>query len=130
MNGNNPYAGRAGEVAAGQRMGSDEQALSPTQRRALQSSVSKIAARTRELLPDDDLVGAEVAAGATGARAMVAVRPPVGNLVSAGFEPAFEDDTDDNLIDDADRDEVARGLAAGAVHQAMQAGGDEPPAAR
>jgi len=57
----------------------------------------------------------------------VAVRPPVGNPVSAGFTPEFENLADDDLISDEDREEVARGLAASAALQVKAALGDDVP---
>jgi hypothetical protein len=119
MNGNNPDAGREGAVEAGRRMPTDYE-VTAAQRRALRETASNIAARTREYLPAEYAVGAEVTAGSDGARATVAVRPPVGNPVSAGFEPG-EDDPEPASISDDERGEVARGLAASAALQVKRA---------
>lgn len=122
MHGNTPYAGRPN---AG-----DSVDLSPATRRALQKGVSRVAAKTREFLPDDYLVGSEVGQTADGPRVTVSVRPPVGNPVSAGFSPDLDADLDD-LIPAEDETEVARGLAASAALQVKQATGEDiPPVAR
>lgn len=121
MNGNTPYAGAPGEVRAGRRAPADVPDLSPDAKRDLRRSVSAIAARTREYLPDEYEVGADLSAGGDGARATVAVRPPIGHPVSAGFVPAGEAG---ETISDEDREEVARGLAATAALQVKQAVGD------
>jgi hypothetical protein len=127
MNGNTPYAGRPGVTAAGQRAAADVPELTPDQRRLLQNHVTDIVTRTRRFLPDAYAVGGGVQAGAGGPEATVAVEPPVGHPVSAGFTPDGEE------LDDAefDADEVARGLAATAALQVKQAlDGDETLAAR
>lgn len=117
MNGNTPYTGRPNAVDAGRRE-STAPDLSPEERRNLQRDVATIAARTREFLPDEYAVGSELRQGATGTEAHVAVRPPVGNPVSAGFRPEADEEV---ALDDGDRDEVARGLAASAAFQVKQA---------
>lgn len=117
MNGNTPYTGRPDSVEAGRR-NTLEPDISPEQRRALQRSVATIAARTREFLPNEYAVGSEVRRGASGTEAHVAVRPPIGNAVSAGFRPELDED---GAIDKAEQDEVARGLAASAALQVKQA---------
>lgn len=127
MNGNTPYAGRPGTTPAGQRASADLADLSPEQRRRLRDHVDDIVAITREYLPDAYTVGGELRNGASGPEAAVAVEPPVGHPVSAGFAP----DTDD--IDEADFEarEVARGLAATAAFQVKSAlDGNETMAAR
>ncbi len=121
MNGNNPYAGVPGEVRAGRRAPADVPELSPDAKRDLRRSVAAIAARTREYLPDEYDVGSDLSAGGDGAQATVAVRPPIGHPVSAGFVPA---DEPEEAISDDDREEVARGLAATAALQVKQALGD------
>ena len=128
MNGNNPYAGAPGVVDAGQL--SDDQSLTNEQTETLKRAVAAIVARTQSFLPDGYAVGSELSNGANGPQATVAVRPPVGHPVSAGFSPDFED-LDAGLTDE-DRDEVARGLAASAAFQMMSAvGGDDlTPTAR
>ncbi|AEH36466.1 DUF5811 family protein [Halopiger xanaduensis] len=122
MNGNTPYAGLPGETAAGQRAAADVPDLSSAQKRLLHRDVSRIAARTREFLPDEYVVDSQISTGATGPQVTVAVRPPVGHAVSAGFTPNFEEDASEGeVIDPDERDEVARGLAASAALQMKQA---------
>lgn len=123
MNGNNPYVGQPGVSPAGQT--GDGPELSPEDRRALRDGLSLIAARTREYLPDEYVVGAEISAGMNGPEATVAVRPPIGHAVSAGFTPDLDALDDENPLDADHRDEVARGLAATAAHQVKQAVGDD-----
>lgn len=120
MNGNTPYAGLPGETGAGQRAAADVPELSTTQRRTLSRDVSRIAARTREFLPDEYVVDADVAGGQAGFQVTVAVQPPIGHPVSAGFRPDLGDATEE-LISADERDEVARGLAASAALQVKQA---------
>ncbi|ELY54039.1 DUF5811 family protein [Natronolimnohabitans innermongolicus] len=122
MNGNTPYAGLPGETGAGQRAAADVPDLSRTQKRTLHRDVSRIAARTREFLPDEYAVDADVSQGMAGPQVTVAVRPPVGHAVSAGFTPDVEEFVaGEDLITDDERDEVARGLAASAALQVKQA---------
>lgn len=125
MNGNTPYAGIPGETAAGKRAAADIPDISQTEKRLLHRDVSRIAARTREFLPNEYIVDSEISTGATGPQVTVAVRPPIGHAVSAGFTPNFEDDDtetiDDGVIAPDERDEVARGLAASAALQVKQA---------
>ncbi|MDQ2050995.1 DUF5811 family protein [Natronolimnohabitans sp. A-GB9] len=122
MNGNTPYAGLPGETGAGQRAAADVPDLSRTQKRTLHRDVSRIASRTREFLPDEYVVDADVSHSMTGPQVTVAVRPPVGHAVSAGFTPNLEEATADEALITADeRDEVARGLAASAALQVKQA---------
>ena len=105
--------------------------ITATQRRALRASISQIAAQTRNYLPDEYVVGSDISQGMQGVQVTVAVRPPVGNPVSAGFTPEFENVGDDDLIPLEDREEVARGLAASAALQVKHALGDDvPPTAR
>ncbi|WP_306053860.1 DUF5811 family protein [Natronococcus wangiae] len=120
MNGNTPYAGLPGETGAGQRAAADLQDLSSTQKRRLSRDVSRIAARTREFLPSEYIVDADISSGHTGPQVTVAVQPPVGHTVSAGFTPDFEEAAEE-LITADERDEVARGLAASAALQVKQA---------
>lgn len=127
MNGNNPYAGAPGVVGAG--MPSTELELNTDQKRTLRRAVAGIVSRTQSYLPEGYVVGSELSYGANGPLATVAVQPPAGRPVSAGFTPDVEDL--EAGLDDADRDEVAQGLAASAAIQMMQAVGDDPaPAAR
>jgi hypothetical protein len=124
MNGNTPYAGLPGETGAGQRAAADVPDLSSTQKRLLHRDVSRIAARTREFLPSEYVVDADVSTGLTGPQVTVAVRPPVGHAVSAGFTPDLEDAAAEEVITADERDEVARGLAASAALQVKQAVSD------
>ncbi len=120
MNGNTPYAGTSDVTQAGHRASADVVELSPEQTRALRDSVADIATLTRQHLPDEYVIGSQVTNGATGPQATVSVQPPVGHIVSAGFEPDDED-LNGEPIDADERDEVARGLAASAVLQVKQA---------
>lgn len=130
MNGNNPYAGRPGVTPAGERAPADEPDLTPDQRRALREHLSAIADHTRDLLPGEYAVAAELRNGATGPEATVAVKPPVGHAVSAGYAPDAEDLAAEELpLDDVA--EVARGLAATAALQVKRAmAGENDLAAR
>ena len=133
MNGNNPYGGLPGVTGAGQRTQADVPDVSRGQCRALQRDASRVAARTRELLTDEYVVDAAVSAGVTGPEVTVAVHPPIGRPVSAGFTPDLEGmgEATDDVIASEDRDEVARGLAASAALQVKWAIGDDvTPTAR
>jgi hypothetical protein len=124
MNGNNPYAGRPGTANA---YGSAD--LSPDEIRGLRRAVAGIADRTRAYLPDEYAVGSDVSTGARGVEATVAVHPPAGDPVSAGFSPDRAALAEG--IGSEDREEVARGLAASAAMQVMGAVGDDfTPTAR
>ncbi|WP_313693862.1 DUF5811 family protein [Halorarum halobium] len=126
MNGNNPYAGAPGVVDAGRP---EEVDLSIEQKDALRRAVAGIVSRTESYLPDGYAVGSELSYGTEGPQATVAVRPPVGHAVSAGFTPDL-DDLEAGL-DETDHGEVARGLAASAAAQVMNAVGDDiEPTAR
>lgn len=126
MNGNNPYGGAPGVVDAGRP---NEEDLSAEQVRTLREAVAGIVSRTQSYLPEGYAIGSELSYGTNGPQATVAVHPPVGRPVSAGFTPD-ENDLETGLTDD-DRDEVARGLAASAAFQVMNAVGDElTPTAR
>jgi hypothetical protein len=127
MNGNNPYAGAPGAVGAGQP--STDVELTTDQRRSLRRAVAGIVSRTQSYLPEGYAVGSELSYGANGPQATVAVHPPVGRPVSAGFTPEPSDI--EAGLSDEDRDEVARGLAASAALQVMNAVGDDlTPTAR
>lgn len=129
MYGNTPYAGAPGTDTTPPVGDGEPPDLSGDQRRILQRGVADIAAITREFLPEEYVVGGGIQAGTNGVQITVAVQPPIGNPVSAGFEPQF--DSDDDPIPDGDRREVARGLAASAALQVKQAmSGDVPQAAR
>ncbi|RJT00372.1 DUF5811 family protein [Halococcus sp. IIIV-5B] len=121
MTGNTPYAGQPTDTDPGRRANADVPELSPEQRRTLQAGLDTVVARTREYLPDEYVVGAQIVAGSDGPEGTVAVQPPIGHPVSAGL-PA-DGDLDEGLDDD-DRDEVARGLAASAALQVKQAVSD------
>ena len=126
MNGNNPYAGAPGVVDAGQPTDFD---ISMSQVRTLRRAVAGIVAQTEMYLPEGYAVGSELSYGTDGPQATVAVQPPAGRPVSAGFTPD-EDDLESGLTDE-DRDEVARGLAASAAFQVMNTVGDDiTPTAR
>ncbi|MFB6097248.1 MAG: DUF5811 family protein [Haloferacaceae archaeon] len=127
MNGNTPYAGSPGVVGAGQP--SDPVELSPEERELLREALASIVARTESYLPEGYAVGSELSDGANGPEATVAIQPPVGHPVSAGLTPTPEDLQ--NGLDQEERDEVARGLAASAALQVMTALGDDiTPTAR
>lgn len=120
MNGNTPYAGRSDVADAGRRASADVPDLPPEQRRALQAGLDTVAAQTREYLPDDYVIGAQITAGVNGPEGTIAVQPPIGPAVSAGFTPDLEKLEDDGIPQE-ERDEVARGLAASAALQVKQA---------
>jgi hypothetical protein len=127
MNGNNPYAGAPGVVEAGQL--SQEVDLTAEELRSLRRAVAGIVTRTRTYLPDSYTVGSQLGHGTEGPTATVAVHPPIGNPVSAGF--TAEDADLESGLTQTDRDEVARGLAASAAFQVMNAVGDDlTPTAR
>lgn len=117
MNGNTPYGGAPGVIEAGQP--STDVDLSRDQRQALRKAVAGIVARTRSYLPDSYTVGSELSHGSNGPTATVAVQPPAGHPVSAGFTPDLDDL--ETGLGDAERDEVACGLAASAAIQVMDA---------
>jgi hypothetical protein len=104
----------------------DDEALTGEQRDALRRDITAIAARTRELLPGEYVVGAQIAEGAGGPRGRVAVQSPRGGMVTADYTPKG-----DVAISEEERDELVRGLAASAALEEMRAGdGNEPtPAA-
>lgn len=135
MNGNNPYAGLPGVTRAGHRSAADVPEVSSGQKQALRRDVSRLAARTRELLPNEYIVDTDVSQGVGGPQVTVAVHPPIGHPVSAGFAPDLDaeyEGTDAGAVITADdRDEVARGLAASAALQVKLAIGDDvTPTAR
>lgn len=127
MNGNNPYAGAPGVVDAGRP--SEELDLSAEQVRTVRRAVTGIVTRTQTYLPDGYAVGSELTHGVNGLQATVAVQPPAGQPVTAGFSPNL-DDPEAGLAD-TDCEEVARGLAASAALQVMNAvGGAVTPTGR
>lgn len=100
--------------------------LTPDERKLLRRDVSSVAARTRELLPSEFIVGSELSDGSDGPRATVAVQPPIGPAVSADYAPG-----DDITIGDAEREDIAVGLAASAALQVKNAmSGDPSPTAK
>ena len=99
MHGNAPYDGPEAEYTA------DEL-------RALRRDVASVTARTRELLPDEFVVGSELREGSEGPHGTVAVQPPVGNVVTSGVAPDASDEEHSDLAYD---------LAAGAAFQVKQA---------
>jgi len=106
---------------------SDPVSLTPAQRRQLERDLSRVAEQTRELLPGEFIVGSELAAGANGPEATVAVRPPVGSVVSAGYTP---EDAGERIGEDK-RSDLASGLAASAALQVKNAlSKRDTPAAR
>ena len=85
--------------------------LTTKQRRQLRAGGTAVAARTRELLPKGFVIGAELIDGHDGVQAAIAVRPPNGTVVSAGFRLSE--------FDDGDTDDIAQQIAAGAALEAM-----------
>lgn len=105
---------------------SSEPELSSEQRKHLRQDLSTVAARTRELLPSEFVVGSELMSGSNGPQATVAVQPPVGGIVSANCTLDDELSIDENQCED-----LAVGLAASAALQVKQAQkGNESPIAR
>lgn len=98
----------------------DAPELTRDQRRRLRTRGTAVAARARELLPEGFVVGSELVDSHDGVRATVAVRPPSGTVVSAGFALAETDD----------EDALARQIAAGAALEAMNNPSRHPPAGR
>ncbi|MFA9516481.1 DUF5811 family protein [Halopenitus sp. H-Gu1] len=127
MNGNNPYAGPPGVTPAGEPETATID-LSSDQERELRSAVAGIVTQTESYLPDSYIVGSELSVGTDGPQATVAVNPPAGHPVSAGFTPD-PDDLDAGLAK-TETDEVAKGLAASAALQVMNAIGDLTPTAK
>lgn len=115
-----------GNLSGGDGPNSGGPALTPDQRRALRRDLASVAARTRELLPGDFVVGSELTSGASGLEATIAVQPPVGSVVSAGYSPTGDQDI---AIDDEQREDLAMGLAASAALQVKQAFPDDQAAA-
>jgi hypothetical protein len=112
MYGNTPF----GDEASGVELTAD-------QRRVLRRDLTSIAARTRELLPSEFVVGSEITEGNDGPRATVAVRPPVGSPVSADYTPA---DGAGATIEQGEQEDLATGLAASAALQMKQAMPENP----
>lgn len=113
-----------GNTAFGDESGSPE--LTPDQRKDLRRELSTVAARTRELLPAEFVVGSEITEGMDGPRATVAVQPPIGAVVSADY--AFDGGI---AIDEGEREDIAVDLAASAAVQVKDAmDADRSPTAR
>jgi hypothetical protein len=107
------------------RDGSSSPELTTEQRKHLRRDLSSVAARTRELLPGEFVVGSELRSDASGPLATVAVQPPVGAPVSATCP------LDGGIaIDEDECEDVAVGLAASAALQVKKAveGGPKPTA--
>lgn len=109
MHGNTPHAGLPEDES---HAGPPGDAPSSERRRALRRDLVDVATSTRELLSDDFVVGAEIV-DEDGLHATVAVQPPAGAVVSAGFETGAGSE--------ADVESLARDLAAGAVLEAKHA---------
>ena len=112
MYGNSPVGGDTEKVT-----------LTQEQQQALRKDLASVAARTRELLPGEFVVGSEVSDSASGPRATIAVQPPVGSVVSADYRP---DNADNVAISAEERDDLAQGIAASAALQVKQVVGDDP----
>lgn len=110
MHGNTPHAGPP------------DAEPSPDRRRALRRELVDVATSTRDLLSDEFVVGGEISDDEGALHATVAVQPPAGSVVSAGFEP--------ETSDAADVESLAQDLAAGAVLEAKHAAQDVHRAAR
>ncbi|PSP82428.1 hypothetical protein BRC83_08990 [Halobacteriales archaeon QS_1_68_17] len=117
MYGNAPFADRS--------VGAVE--LSTEQRRRLRQDLVSVAARTRELLPNDFVVGSELSEGTEGPRARIAVQPPVGSIVSADYAPDADAET---TITPDEREDLALGLAASAALQVKRSMDDVTQTAR
>lgn len=79
-------------------------------RRALRRELAAVTADARALLPDGYVVGSEIVRADGGLRGTVAVQPPAGSVVSAGFAAG-------------EADELARELVAGAALEAKRSTG-------
>ena len=111
MYGNTPFGGDTEEVT-----------LTAEQRDRLRRDLASVAARTRELLPSEFVVGSEISDSDLGPRATIAVQPPVGSVVSADYQP---EDADSATITADERDDLAQGIAASAALQVKQVMGDD-----
>ena len=93
--------------------------------RVLRSNAKTVATHIRNLLPAEYNVTGNVTESANGPQAFVAIQPPVGPAVTAGFGiEEYADPNGTDHIPDDERDEVASGLAARAALQVKQAVGD------
>ncbi|WP_276249724.1 DUF5811 family protein [Haloarcula rara] len=111
MYGNSPFGGETEKVT-----------LTREQRQTLRRDLASVAARTRELLPGEFVVGSEVSDSETGPRATIAVQPPVGSVVSADYRP---EDPESATISADERDDLAQGIAASAALQVKQVMGED-----
>ena len=111
MHGNTPHAGPVDAEPTAES------------RRALRRDLVDVATSTRALLSDDFVVGGEISGEDGTLQATVAVKPPAGSVVSAGFDPEVGETAEDV-------DTLARELAAGAVLEAKHAAQDVTRAAR
>lgn len=108
MHGNAPHAGpQDGGVE-----------LEPEDRRALRSDLAAVTTEARALLPDGYLIGGEIVERADGPSGTVAVRPPVGAVVSV------------DLSWEATTAELARYLAAAAALETKRNSGTADRPAR
>lgn len=113
-----------GNTSFGDDPGLDE--LTEEERKLLNRELSSVAARTRELLPGEFVVGSELTHDMNGPRATLAVEPPIGAVVSANYVPEGEINLSDEI-----REDLAVGLAASAAFQVKQTlDADRLPAAR
>lgn len=119
MNWNDSYGG---PNATGGRGGTN--GGSDVENRTLRSNAKTVAAQVRHLLPTEYDVTGDVTDGTSGPQAIVAIQPPVGPAITAGFGIEEYADANGSSIPDNERDEVASGLAARAALQVKQAVGD------
>ena len=98
----------------------EEVTLSAEQRQLLRRDLSDLAARMRDVLPSEFVVGSEITSDDSGPQATIAVQPPMGAVVSANFTP----EGGDARIDDEELDDIVHSLAASAALQVKNAMGD------
>ena len=110
MYGNSPFGAEPEEVT-----------LTPEQRQLLRRDLSTLAARMRDVLPPEFVVGSEITSGDAGTQATIAVQPPMGAVVSANFTP----EDGEARIDGDELDDLVHGLAASAALQVKNAMGDD-----
>lgn len=96
--------------------------LTRDQRDRLRRDVTAVVARTRDLLPNEFVVGSELTTDDAGPRARIAVQPPYGPVVSADYTPG----NGDVEIPDEELEDLVHGLAASAALQAKRAGTNGP----
>ena len=94
--------------------------------RTLRSNAKTVATQVRYLLPAEYSVTGDVTDGTNGPQAFVAIQPPIGRPITAGFgiEEYTDSEGDGTDIPDEERDEVAADLAARAAIQVKQAVSD------